>query len=218
MQGLDNTTLALPDSIQHTQLNIYDLYRGIQNKKLKRNATYNAVLHKCHAYIKRAAESELFNILFVVPEFLIGVPLFDINHCTAYVINQLRSNGFVVSYYYPRTLYISWDIHEVRKEKESAAAAASSSSSSSSASASASASAKHSNKDDLKPIDPVPEIVQPMYMPPAWDTRPSISPMNYNDVIAPPQTANLNSTLGRPPFSQYMSKFKPNGKFVLNLR
>lgn len=220
IQGFENTALALPETIQHTQLNIYDLYRGIQNKKQKRTTTYNIVLHKCHAYIKRAAEAELFNILFVVPKFIIGVPLYDINHCTAYIINQLRGNGFVVVYYYPQTIYISWDIHEVRKGKESASASASASSNSHSSSLSQkpTATVKASYNDDMIPHDPVAEIIQPMYSPPSWDTRPNIPPMNYSDIIAPPQIANQGPSLGKPPFSQYMSKFKPNGKFVLNLR
>jgi len=210
--------LALPDTVQqHTQLNIYDLYRGIQHKKQKRNATYNAVLHKCHAYIKKAADAELFTALYVVPEFVIGVPLYDINHCTAYIITQLRANGFIVIYYYPRTLYISWDVHELSNRKA------------------APADKPPPSQQQLPMSDPVAEIIQPVYQAPQWDPRPAIPQAKYSDlVLPPPQTANTSTSLGRSfsqtqtqqmqmqtqtqqPFAQYMTKFKPSGKFVMNL-
>lgn len=216
MSGYDNMALALPSAPQ-SQLNIYDLYRGIQNKKMKRNITYNAVLQKCHTHIKRAADAELFMTMFVVPEFIVGAPLFDINHCTAYVISQLRANGFVVNYYYPRALYISWDIHEKKDDADKAAPAP----------------AAAARKPKMHSM-PEFEITQPSYKVPDWDPRPNIEPSLYSDsIIPPPQMANSTPNLGgskqqpaagvfgtmggRTPFSQYITKFKPSGKFVLNL-
>ena len=203
MSGYDNMALALPNAPQ-SQLNIYDLYRGIQNKKMKRNMTYNAVLQKCHIHIKRAADAELFMTMFVVPEFIVGAPLYDINHCTAYIISQLRANGFVVNYYYPRALYISWDIHENKEVKD-----------------------KPVTKTVTKTVTPEFEITQPVYKVPEWDPRPNIAPTVYSEPIRLPQMANTTPDLGgskpfgamngRTPFSQYITKFKPSGKFVLNL-
>jgi hypothetical protein len=43
-----------------------------------------------------------------MPETIIGVPKYDHGACTAYVIDQLRDNGFLVNYTHPNLLFISW--------------------------------------------------------------------------------------------------------------
>jgi hypothetical protein len=39
---------------------------------------------------------------------IIGVPRYDHGGCTAYIIDKLRDNGFVVHYTHPNLLFISW--------------------------------------------------------------------------------------------------------------
>jgi hypothetical protein len=48
-----------------------------------------------------------------------------------------------------------------------------------------------------------------MYQKPEWDARPAIPPVYSDLVMSPPQTANKTSA--------FTTKFKPSGKFVLNL-
>ena len=46
---------------------------------------------------------------YVMPEVLIGIPKYDYRECTAYIINKLQSNGFIVRYTHPNLLFISWN-------------------------------------------------------------------------------------------------------------
>ena len=39
---------------------------------------------------------------------MIGIPKYDYRDCTAYVIEKLRDNGFIVRYTHPNLLFISW--------------------------------------------------------------------------------------------------------------
>ena len=39
---------------------------------------------------------------------MIGIPKYDYKDCTAYVIEKLRDNGFIVRYTHPNLLFISW--------------------------------------------------------------------------------------------------------------
>jgi hypothetical protein len=39
---------------------------------------------------------------------MIGIPKYNHEACTAYVIDKLRDNGFVVKYTHPNLLFISW--------------------------------------------------------------------------------------------------------------
>ena len=43
-----------------------------------------------------------------MPEMVIGVPKYDYRDCTAFVIEKLRINGFIVRYTHPNLLFISW--------------------------------------------------------------------------------------------------------------
>ena len=43
-----------------------------------------------------------------MPEILLGIPKYDYKDCTAYVIEKLRENGFVIRYTHPNLLFISW--------------------------------------------------------------------------------------------------------------
>ena len=43
-----------------------------------------------------------------MPETIIGVPKYDYGACTAYIIDQLKENGFMVKYTHPNLLLISW--------------------------------------------------------------------------------------------------------------
>ena len=45
-----------------TQINIYDLYRNINEKKNRKNYCYNEVLHKIHEKIKKVSDKELYKI------------------------------------------------------------------------------------------------------------------------------------------------------------
>jgi hypothetical protein len=100
------------------KLNIYDLYRNINDKKEKKNISYNEVLYKIHDKIKRTSEKERYKLVYEIPEVIFGLPSYDLNMCIAYIMKQLRSNGFLVKYYFPKILYISWDPREIRDYKK----------------------------------------------------------------------------------------------------
>lgn len=100
-----------------TQINIYDLYRNINEKKTKRNYCYIEILHKIHEKIKKVSDREQYKIFYDVPVFVYGLPTYNLNNCTAYIMKQLRSNGFLVKYYFPKYLYISWDPREILNYK-----------------------------------------------------------------------------------------------------
>jgi hypothetical protein len=100
------------------KVNIYDLYRNINEKKEKKLSNFNEILYKIHNKIKKAAEVEKYNIVYQVPEFIFGIPNYNLDKCTAYLIKELRSNGFLVRYYFPKILYVSWNPIEIKKYKK----------------------------------------------------------------------------------------------------
>ena len=86
---------------------LYTRKNELEENKLK---VFRKILHRVHTKIKitsRQRKSEQFTF-FVVPEFLVGTPRYDVAACTAYIIDKLKDNGFLVKYTHPNLLFISW--------------------------------------------------------------------------------------------------------------
>lgn len=91
-----------------TNINIFDLHKNINEKKNKRHNSFQNVLTQCHNRITRCAENELYDCYYEIPEFIIGIPLYNLTDCVKYIYNHLQENGFNVRYIFPKMLFISW--------------------------------------------------------------------------------------------------------------
>ena len=99
------------------QINLYDLYKNINVKKERRNDVFNTILDKCHNIIISYSKKENYKCFYTVPEFVVGLPLYNIQECIQHIYKHLKKNGFLVNYYFPNILYISWDPNEIQREK-----------------------------------------------------------------------------------------------------
>jgi len=92
------------------KLNIDELYSKKQQQDLNVLKNYNNILIRIHNKIKYISKNMLNEncCWYVMPEMILGVPKYDHRDCTAYVIEKLRINGFIVRYTHPNLLFISW--------------------------------------------------------------------------------------------------------------
>jgi len=93
-----------------TTLNINDLYDSINNKNFKRLKKFDDILVQIHRRIKYHAELEQTFCIYVIPEFIFGIPLYNINDLKNYIFETLKKNGFKLMYFHPNTIFISWDV------------------------------------------------------------------------------------------------------------
>jgi len=94
----------------HENINLDDLYTRTREIKENRIKIYQKILCRVHKKIKvtsRLKHSDHF-CFYVVPEFLVGVPTYDIATCISYIVEQLTTNGFIVKYTHPNLLFVSW--------------------------------------------------------------------------------------------------------------
>lgn len=92
------------------KINLDSLFERKRELNLSRLSVYQKILHRIHERIKHIARqknNEDF-CFYVVPEFMFGVPRYDVATCVSYVMEQLQDNGFVVKYTHPNLLFISW--------------------------------------------------------------------------------------------------------------
>ena len=98
------------DNNFNEKLNLDDLYKQKKITQEHKIKIYQKVLARVHSKIKatsRMRNSDKFTF-FLLPEFILGVPRYDMAECTSYVMEKLIDNGFIIKYTHPNLLFISW--------------------------------------------------------------------------------------------------------------
>lgn len=71
---------------------------------------YEKVLGDCYRRIRDHVLHDQTFCFFSVPEYIPGFPIFNLTHCTCFIMRKLRQAKFSVQYFPPNILYISWPL------------------------------------------------------------------------------------------------------------
>ena len=98
------------DNEESLKLNLDELYEKKQQHDMFTISSYNKILARVHTKIKLVSKqyADTYHCWYIVPEVLLGIPKYDHKDCTAYVINKLQENGFIVRYTHPNLIFVSW--------------------------------------------------------------------------------------------------------------
>ena len=99
------------DDIFREKLNLDELFTQDKEDNSNKTKVYQKILQRVHHKIKLTSRqrNNMKCCWFVIPEFILGLPKYDTGACTAYVMDKLDENGFIVKYTYPNLLFISWN-------------------------------------------------------------------------------------------------------------
>lgn len=97
------------------KMNVRDIVRLQEEKQKKKLTIFESVLKKVNERIKHAVFQNENFCLYIIPEFMLGNPTYNIQHCTKYIMYHLQKNGFIVYFYQPNILSISWPIKDFQK-------------------------------------------------------------------------------------------------------
>ena len=105
-----NFSNKIDNEDESLKLNLDELYSKKQQQDLNVLNNYNKILQRIHNKIKYVSKNIVNDncCWYLMPEMVIGVPKYDYKDCTAYIIDKLRTNGFIVRYTHPNLLFISW--------------------------------------------------------------------------------------------------------------
>ena len=108
------------DSSAPPKLDPTTLYEEQEKRDALRLKTYNNILEQVHNKIRIIAKmpTNEKSLLFTVPEFVLGVPRFNMRDCILYLVWNLRQTKFDVQYIPPSVLFISWQRHETHYKEE----------------------------------------------------------------------------------------------------
>lgn len=105
-----NFSNKIDNNDESLKLNLDELYTKKQEQDLNILNNYNKILIRIHNKIKYVSKNMINDncCWYLMPEMVIGIPKYDYRDCTAYIIEKLRTNGFIIRYTHPNLLFISW--------------------------------------------------------------------------------------------------------------
>ena len=99
-----STYVKSPNSVD-----ISNLRKKKEEKDKRSLMLFDNVLQRCHKRIVRTAGEAQDELFYTVPLFEIDKPpITNIKACMAYIIYNLKKDGFDVTYIFPNMLWISW--------------------------------------------------------------------------------------------------------------
>lgn len=101
----------IDDDDIYEKINIDELYEKKRIHDLNKLTMFKKILTRVHKRIKHVSHQKNNNTAcwFVVPEHIVGMSKFDNPGCIAYLMDTLEKNKFMVKYYHPNAIYISWN-------------------------------------------------------------------------------------------------------------
>lgn len=92
-----------------SMLNINSLHDEILEREAKKELIYEEVFKKVVDKIKftNKKSNDCF-LMYSIPNYIYGVPRYDLQPCLAYIMKKLTDKYFRVTFYAPNILFISW--------------------------------------------------------------------------------------------------------------
>jgi hypothetical protein len=89
--------------------NINELKKIQNDKHENRKKVFVIVLQQCIKRVKYISKnSNSTEFWFTIPKLIIGQPLFNIEKCSEFLLEELNTLGFKTNYIQPDNIHISW--------------------------------------------------------------------------------------------------------------
>ena len=85
-----------------------DLIKEQEERVKLKKKIYKKIYKKVEKKIIQSSNVNLFDCWFQIPEFMINIPLYNIDYCKKYIVNKLASNGFKSELLSSNIIFISW--------------------------------------------------------------------------------------------------------------
>ena len=99
-------------SIQSSHINIDYVQRKHASRLKTRLEIFEKILQRVYNRIDIASDNQQRACFYTIPEYLYGLPTYNIKMCAAYLIKNLLANGFRVKFYRPNIIYVYWHFHD----------------------------------------------------------------------------------------------------------
>lgn len=87
-----------------------DIQKYYDDKQLKKKKVYNKILKRVCRLMKETAEKGKNMCMFVVPEIILGMPVYNTQECMLYIQGVLKDKGFESTLAEPNIIMIFWNL------------------------------------------------------------------------------------------------------------
>ena len=95
-----------------------DIQKYYDEKQLKKKKTYNKIILRIMRLMKETAENGKNMCMYVVPEIILGMPIYNMKECILYIQNTLEQKGFQSAHAEPNIILIFWKLENKLIKKE----------------------------------------------------------------------------------------------------
>jgi hypothetical protein len=89
---------------------VNEIHKKQKEKERNRLKIYENISAKCFKKIKETSLNEETFCFYKLPEYIPGLPLYNMTECVIFMLNLLHDKGFNARYCDPFMLFISWSM------------------------------------------------------------------------------------------------------------
>ena len=89
---------------------IQDIHKKQKEKESNRINIYKSISSRCFKKIKETSLNEETFCFFKIPEYIPGLPIYNMTECVMFILNILKEKGFNARYCDTFMIFISWNI------------------------------------------------------------------------------------------------------------
>lgn len=89
---------------------ISEIHKKQKDREKNRIKVYENISAKCFKKIKETSLNEETFCFFKIPEYIPGLPIYNITECVMFLLNLLHEKGFNARYCDSLMIFISWSI------------------------------------------------------------------------------------------------------------
>ena len=89
---------------------INEIHKKQKERERNRLDIYQSISVKCFKKIKETSSNEETFCFFQLPEYIPGLPIYNITECVMFLLNILQEKGFSARYCSSFTIFISWNL------------------------------------------------------------------------------------------------------------
>jgi len=85
-----------------------DLINSQKEREKIKYKTFSKIYSNIEKKITMASSSNFYYVWYEIPEFIIGLPFYNLEECKTCVIKQLTDNGFTIEKFEVNLILITW--------------------------------------------------------------------------------------------------------------
>ena len=88
-----------------------DLIKEQQTRKKNKEQIFDKIYSRIENKVVKASNNNLFECYYEIPEFILNIPLYNLQDCKLYILHKLKHNEFNASSFSDNVIYISWKLY-----------------------------------------------------------------------------------------------------------